>query len=105
MSTEKSKKVAVIGFGNIGTGVIEALYEKGVAGLELTRVVDIDLESPRPVTVPASYLSRDWQQAVDDPDIDIIVETMPTRDRTSSAWPWHWNGESVSGQVLSAVTP
>jgi len=76
MSTEKSKKVAVIGFGNVGTGVIEALYEKGVVGLELTRVVDIDLESPRPVTVPASYLSRDWQQAVDDPDIDIIVETI-----------------------------
>ncbi len=28
------KKVAVIGFGNIGTGVVRALYEKGVAGLE-----------------------------------------------------------------------
>lgn len=76
MSTEGSKKVAVIGFGNIGTGVIEALYEKGVVGLELTRVVDIDLESSRSVSVPASYLSRDWQQAVDDPDIDIIVETI-----------------------------
>ena len=76
MSAEESKKVAVIGFGNIGTGVVEALYKKGVAGLELTRVVDIDLESPRSITVPASYLSRDWQQVVDDPGIDIIVETI-----------------------------
>ena len=76
MSIEENMKVAVIGFGNIGTGVVEALYEKGVVGLELTRVVDIDLESPRPVTVPASYLSRDWQQAVDDPEVDIIVETI-----------------------------
>jgi len=74
MSAGASKKVAVIGFGNMGSGVVEALYEKGVAGLELTRVVDIDLETPRPVTVPASYLSTDWQQVVNDPAIDIIVE-------------------------------
>ncbi len=74
MSAGASKKVAVIGFGNMGTGVVEALYGKGVPGLELTRVVDIDLEKPRPVTVPASYLSTDWRQAVNDPAIDIIVE-------------------------------
>jgi len=74
MSARASKKVAVIGFGNMGSGVVAALYEKGVSGLELTRVVDIDLETPRSVTVPASYLSNDWQQAVNDPDIDIIVE-------------------------------
>jgi len=29
------KKVAVIGFGYIGVGVVRALYEKGVNGLEL----------------------------------------------------------------------
>jgi len=68
------KKVAVIGFGNIGTGVVRALIEKGVAGLELARVIDVDLETPRPVTVPPAYLSRDWQDAVNDPSIDIIVE-------------------------------
>ena len=27
-----TKKVAVIGFGNIGTGVVDILYQKGVAG-------------------------------------------------------------------------
>ncbi len=69
-----TKKVAVIGFGNIGTGVVDILYQKGVAGLELSRVVDIDLERKRPVAIPASYLTTDWRQVVSDPEIDIVVE-------------------------------
>ncbi|MFC2010725.1 homoserine dehydrogenase [Chloroflexota bacterium] len=68
------KKVAVIGFGNIGCGVVELLYQKGVAGLELSRVVDIDLEKKRPVNLPAGYLTTDWRQVVNDPEIDIVVE-------------------------------
>jgi homoserine dehydrogenase len=68
------KKVAVIGFGNIGVGVVRALFEKGVTGLELVKVVDIDLKKRRPVKIPKEYLSSDWQSAVNDPEIDIIVE-------------------------------
>ncbi|MFC1933793.1 homoserine dehydrogenase [Chloroflexota bacterium] len=69
-----TKKIAVVGFGNIGTGVIEILYQKGVAGLELAKVADIDLERKRPVTLPAEYLTTDWRQVVSDPEIDIVVE-------------------------------
>ena len=69
-----SKKIAVIGFGNIGSGVVEALYQKEFAGLELVKVVDIDLERPRPVTLPVDFLSREWQTVVSDPEIDIVVE-------------------------------
>ena len=72
--TPAAKKVAVIGFGNIGAGVVDALYNRGVAGVELVRVVDIDIETPRPVEVPREMLSTDWHEAVDDPEIDIIVE-------------------------------
>jgi len=71
-----TKKIAVIGFGNVGAGVVELLYQKGVAGLELSRVVDIDLERKRPVEIPASYLSTDWRQAINDPEIDIVVESI-----------------------------
>ncbi len=70
----KTKKIAVIGFGNIGAGVVRLLYEKGIAGLELVKVVDVDIKSKRPVELPASYLSTDWKQVVADPKIDIIVE-------------------------------
>jgi len=69
-----SKRVAVVGFGNIGTGVVEALITRRVPGLELGRVVDIDLARPRPVEVPPSLLSRDWQEAISDPAVDIVVE-------------------------------
>ncbi len=69
-----TKKVAVIGFGNIGSGVVELLYQKGVAGLELVGVCDIDIETKRPVTLPASYLTTDWQSVVSNPEIDIVVE-------------------------------
>jgi len=79
-----TKKVAVVGFGNIGTGVVELLYQRGVAGLELSRVADIDLERKRPVTLPASYLTTDWRQVISDPEIDIVVELIggvePARD-------------------------
>ena len=70
------KKVAVIGFGNIGVGVVRALYEKGVNGLELVKVVDIDLKTRRPVKIPKTMLSDDWKSVVNDPEIDIIVETI-----------------------------
>ena len=70
----QTKKVAVIGFGNIGTGVVKLLYQKEVTGLELVRVVDIDLRRKRPVTLPASYFTTDWQPVVSDPNIDIVVE-------------------------------
>jgi homoserine dehydrogenase len=70
----ETKKIAVVGFGNIGSGVVRALYHKGVAGLELVKVVDVDLERERPVRIPKKMLSAHWQTVVNDPRIDIIVE-------------------------------
>ena len=69
-----NKKIAVIGFGNIGTGVVEFLYKKGITGLELCRVVDIDLARKRPVSLPDEYLTTDWRPVVNDPEVDIVVE-------------------------------
>jgi len=80
----KTKKVAVVGFGNIGTGVVDILYQKGVAGLELVKVCDIDLERKRPVTLPAEYLTTDWRQVVSDPEIDIVVELIGGIDPAKS---------------------
>jgi len=39
----EKKKVGVTGFGNIGSGVVEVLYQKEVSGLKLVKVADIDL--------------------------------------------------------------
>ncbi len=70
----EKKKVAVIGWGNIGTGVVELLYQKGIPGLELVKVCDIDLETDRGIKLPQDMLTRDWHQVVDDPGINIVIE-------------------------------
>ena len=68
------KLVAVIGVGNICVGVVRALYDIGANGLELVKVIDIDLKKRRPVKIPKTMLSDDWKSVVDNPEIDIIVE-------------------------------
>ncbi len=70
----ETKKIAVIGWGNIGIGVVELLYKKRIAGLELAKVCDIDLKTKRNIELPGSYLTNDWHQVVEDPAIDIVVE-------------------------------
>lgn len=68
------KKAAVIGFGNIGSGVVQAILEKSVPGVELAKVIDIDLDRKRTVKVPKRLMSPHWQTAVNDPKIDVIIE-------------------------------
>ncbi len=68
------KNVAVIGFGNIGSGVVELLYKKGIPGLKLVKVVDTDLTRKRRVIVPQEMLTADWHEVVNDPNVDVVVE-------------------------------
>ncbi len=72
----KTKNVAVVGFGTIGTGVVDLLYRRGIPGLRLLRVVDKDLERRRDVSIPAGMLVPDLKAATDDPEVDIVVELM-----------------------------
>lgn len=68
------KKVGVIGWGTIGAGVVELLYKKGIPGLELAKVCDLDLKTDRGLTLPPEKLTSNWHEVVDDPGIDIVVE-------------------------------
>jgi homoserine dehydrogenase len=70
------RNVAVVGFGTIGTGVVDLLYHQGIPGLKLVRVIDKDLERKRAVTIPAGMLVPDLKAATDDPQVDIVVELM-----------------------------
>jgi homoserine dehydrogenase len=54
--------------------VVRRLYEKGVNGLELVKVCDIDIKKRRPVKIPKTMLTDDWKSVVNDPSIDIIIE-------------------------------
>jgi homoserine dehydrogenase len=74
-------KVAIIGFGTIGSGVARLLLEHGdrIARhvgkpLELVHVVDTDLKRPRNFILPPGVLTTNLAEVIDDPAIVAAVE-------------------------------
>jgi len=77
----KPIKIGLIGFGNIGTGVIRALNENGKSinqrlprPIEISRIADIDVKRIRPVRYDKRILTDDAFSVIRDPEIDIIIE-------------------------------
>jgi len=76
-----TSKVAVVGWGTIGSGVARLLVESQTrisrhAGtrVELARVVDKDLTRPRNVTLPEKLLSNDLSTVTGDPEIVAVAQ-------------------------------
>lgn len=76
-------KVAIVGFGTVGSGVARLLLEHGPriarqAGrmVELARVVDTDLTRRRDVTLPEGVLTDDLSAVLNDPEIVAAVEVV-----------------------------
>jgi|YNPMSStandDraft_1061717.scaffolds.fasta_scaffold09448_2 homoserine dehydrogenase len=74
-------KVAIVGFGTIGSGVAKLLLEHGERlarqvgrPLQLARVVDVDLHRPRNVRLPPGLLTDRLSAVLEDPEIQIAVE-------------------------------
>jgi homoserine dehydrogenase len=74
-------KVAVVGFGTIGSGVACLLLESSERiarharrKIELVRIVDKDLDRPRNVTVPEGILTDNLSAVLDDATIGTAVE-------------------------------
>lgn len=73
--------IALIGCGTVGGGVAEMLLGKrawltqrtGGTALDLKHVVVRDLAKTRPM-MPASVLHGDWNAAVHDPAVNVVVE-------------------------------
>ncbi|MBW1981030.1 MAG: homoserine dehydrogenase [Deltaproteobacteria bacterium] len=77
----KEIQVGLIGWGTVGCGLAkilqenrEVLAERVGAFLHLKRVVDIDVERPRPVNLPAEVLSTRVEDIFTDDSIQIVVE-------------------------------
>jgi homoserine dehydrogenase len=73
--------VGLIGFGNIGCGVVKILQQRKSLiaqkiGIEIAvkRICDKDLSAKRDVCVDKECLTHDANQVIDDPQIDIVVE-------------------------------
>lgn len=74
-------KVGLIGFGNIGAGVVKLLREnadvvrnKVGAGIVLKRIADLDITSDRGVAVDPSIMTTDVNEIFNDPEISVVIE-------------------------------
>ncbi|MFA5096552.1 MAG: homoserine dehydrogenase [Candidatus Omnitrophota bacterium] len=77
----KKINVGLIGFGNIGSGVVKILRdrkallsEKTGLDINIKKVCDLDLSSRRNVILPKEMLTRDAKEIIHDPQIDILIE-------------------------------
>jgi homoserine dehydrogenase len=75
--------LGLIGFGTIGSGVIkllrdnaELLQDRLGAKLVIKKIADLDLHTPRVVSVDPNILTSDARSILNDPGIDIIIELM-----------------------------
>jgi len=75
--------LGLIGFGTIGTGVVKllqdnkSLIEKRLgARLILNKIVDLDITTPRHISVSKDILTTDIKSILNDPDISIVIELM-----------------------------
>jgi homoserine dehydrogenase len=74
-------KIGLVGFGVVGSGVAKILLEnansvekKTGIHLELSRIVDLDTTSKRPVDVPKEMLTDDLDALLNDDSIQIVAE-------------------------------
>ncbi|MDD2899255.1 MAG: homoserine dehydrogenase [Desulfuromonadaceae bacterium] len=77
----KDIQVGLIGFGNIGAGVVKLLREnadviraKVGTGIVLKRIADLDITSDRGVAVDAGVLTASVDDVFNDPEISIVIE-------------------------------
>jgi len=73
--------IGIIGFGTIGSGVAEALIKKRSSikaktglDLRLKMICDKDISSRRPVSVKRRLLTRNINDVLNNPEVDIVVE-------------------------------
>ncbi|MCX7963712.1 MAG: homoserine dehydrogenase [Candidatus Sumerlaea chitinivorans] len=77
----KEIKVGLIGFGNIGTGVVNALNQNGEliasrigARLRLVRIADVDIKRKRAAEYDPGILTTDANEILNDPEIAVVIE-------------------------------
>jgi homoserine dehydrogenase len=79
----KQVGVGILGFGTVGAGVAEGLLrnhdlmaERLGVDIVLKKIADIDITTPRGITVDSDVLTTDAKAVIEDPSISIIVETI-----------------------------
>ena len=80
MAFEKLK-IGLLGFGNIGTGVIKSIQSNGDViqqrtgcDFEISKIADLDIETDRGVEVDKSILTTNSDDLFNDPEINVVLE-------------------------------
>ncbi|MCL5105713.1 MAG: homoserine dehydrogenase [Armatimonadetes bacterium] len=75
--------IGVIGFGIVGSGAVKILIDnqdsirrKVGSALRVKKIADLDITTPRPVDIDKSILTTNADEVINDPDIDIVIETI-----------------------------
>lgn len=83
MSKELGKKLGIglAGFGTVGTGVWETFHRnaelissRSGVEVEIMRIAVRDMSKARAEGVPAERFTTDWNDVVNDPAVDLVVE-------------------------------
>ena len=81
--SERKINVGVIGWGTVGSGVVKILLNQNdfimkaeELSLNLRRIADLDITTPRDTEVAPSLLTTEVTDVINDPEIDIVVETI-----------------------------
>lgn len=74
-------QIGLAGLGTVGSGVYEALLRnrslleaRALISYDVRRVAVRNLHRPREVEIDRAVLTDDWQDLVNDPEIDIVIE-------------------------------
>jgi homoserine dehydrogenase len=80
---EQMINVGIIGFGTVGTGTARILLEnedilsrKAGFGINLKKIADLDIKKDRGIKLPKGILTKDANEILNDPEIDIVIELM-----------------------------
>jgi len=75
--------IGLAGFGTVGAGVYknlaanrELVAQRAGVDMEIQRIAVRDPAKSRSVSVPNGLLTTDWNEVVDDPDVQVVVELM-----------------------------
>ena len=75
--------IGIIGFGKVGAGAVAILTQNSASirrkvgsELRIKRIADLDITTPRPINVDPSILTTNADDIINDPEIDIVVETI-----------------------------
>ncbi|AQQ71298.1 Homoserine dehydrogenase [Limihaloglobus sulfuriphilus] len=78
---EKKIRIGIIGFGTVGCGTAKILLEnrenilkKTGLDLELVKVADLDITTPREIELPAGMLTDNTNEIIEDDSIDLGIE-------------------------------